>query len=137
MYQRKNIPDFHGYKADSNGNIWSYKRSAQGKLMKTWIHDHYPTIQLRRKKRSITISVHRLVCLAFHGYPKTNQEVRHLDGQSINILPSNLQWGTRRENAGDTIRLGSQRGTKNSRAKLNNAKVQSILHKLKSGIFLR
>lgn len=102
--------------------------------MKTWIHNNYPTTQLRQKQRSITVNVHKLVCLAFHGYPKINQEVRHLDGVPVNIKPSNLRWGTRKENTEDTIRLGSQRGMKNNRAKLNDNKVQLILHKLKSGI---
>ena len=43
--------------------------------------------------------VARLVCEAFNGAPPANKSVcMHLDENSKNNYPSNLQWGTQREN---------------------------------------
>lgn len=42
--------------------------------------------------------VHRLVCEAFHGQPKEGQVCLHLDEDATNNKPSNLKWGTQKEN---------------------------------------
>jgi len=43
--------------------------------------------------------VHRLVCEAFHGpSPKDKPVCMHLDENSANNRPSNLAWGTQKEN---------------------------------------
>ena len=45
------------------------------------------------------VKVHRLVCEAFHGPPNNvNSVVIHLDENALNNLPSNLKWGTQKEN---------------------------------------
>lgn len=45
------------------------------------------------------VSVHILVCSAFHGpKPTPKHEVNHLDGNKINNHPSNLAWATKSEN---------------------------------------
>ena len=64
--------------------------------------------------------VHRLVCWAFHGKPEEGQEVRHLDGDRLNNLPSNLKWGSRVENCADTVRHGK------SPRRLSDSDVKSI-----------
>lgn len=45
-----------------------------------------------------TLKVHRLVCEAFNGPPKNGQVCMHLDENSRNNIPSNLAWGTQKEN---------------------------------------
>lgn len=50
--------------------------------------------------------VHRLVMLAFVGECPQGHEVRHLDGDSSNAALANLAYGTRSENARDTVRHG-------------------------------
>lgn len=45
-----------------------------------------------------TYKVHRLVCEAFHGAAKPGQVCMHLDENSRNNKPNNLQWGTQKEN---------------------------------------
>lgn len=48
--------------------------------------------------RGKTVKVHRLICEAFHGTPAPGQEVLHADECGTNNVPSNLSWGTRKEN---------------------------------------
>lgn len=46
-----------------------------------------------------TYRVHRLVCEAFHGQAPTDSPVcMHLDENAANNRPSNLVWGTQKEN---------------------------------------
>lgn len=49
--------------------------------------------------RGKTYKVHRAVCEAFNGpAPFNGAVVMHIDEDSFNNLPSNLQWGSQREN---------------------------------------
>lgn len=46
-----------------------------------------------------TYKVHRLVCEAFNGAPpRINSVCMHIDENSKNNAPSNLAWGTQKEN---------------------------------------
>lgn len=45
-----------------------------------------------------TAKVHRLVCEAFNGPAEPEQVCMHLDENSMNNMPSNLAWGTQKEN---------------------------------------
>ena len=58
--------------------------------------DGYPRVRVGRR----WLPVHVAVCLAFHGRP----EVRHIDGDRSNASPSNLCWGSHRENERDKKR---------------------------------
>jgi HNH endonuclease/NUMOD4 motif len=57
-----------------------------------------------RDKRFITVlgsrcfKVARMVCDAFHGPAEPGQVCMHLDEDSRNNRPDNLQWGTQKEN---------------------------------------
>ena len=54
-------------------------------------------IHVNRLKKNF--KVHRLVCEAFHGPPPFPEAVvMHLDEDPSNNRPSNLRWGTRKEN---------------------------------------
>ena len=49
--------------------------------------------------RGKNYKIHRLVCEAFHGpAPKDKPIVLHLDEDGTNNDPSNLTWGTQKEN---------------------------------------
>lgn len=51
------------------------------------------------------IELHRLVALAWCDGYRDGLEVLHVDGtQPLNCLPSNLKWGTHKENCEDPIR---------------------------------
>lgn len=83
------------------------------------------------------IGVHRLVAMAFHGLPPTpHHEARHLDGSRTNNAPSNLAWGTRRDNAADRERHGrTARGERNrGGVGLTSDEVTLIRQRLDEGV---
>lgn len=94
----KPIPDFPGYYADSRGFI-------VGKLGKTLKGRPKPggylSVSLFHNGKKHWRTVHRLVCLTFHGEPEGHREAAHLDGDVTNNSASNLQWKTPRENNQD------------------------------------
>lgn len=72
--------------------------------------------------------IHRLICEAFHGLPQdTNLEVRHLDANRANNKPSNLAWGSRRDNINDCISIGNTlKGEKHPNAAIDTKMVYYI-----------
>ncbi len=101
------------YMAGEDGRIYSRTKYA-GFGRKTYV-DWYPlkgrrpkprgnkkgyiTISLCHENKKVTKTVHKLVCMAFHGMPPTaSTQVRHLNGDSEDNLPTNLCWGTQYEN---------------------------------------
>lgn len=96
------------YMAGSDGQIYSrtkYKGFGRKELvdwypLKGYVSAKgYQTISMSHENKKVTKSVHRLVCMAFHGLPPVaTMEVRHLDGNPANNRPENLCWGTGQEN---------------------------------------
>lgn len=104
----RDIPIAPGYMANSLGEIWSKDRSVKktikgverafmlkGKKLKPWMANAY---QYCQAGAGVKTSVHRLVCMAFHGLPEGKQEASHLDGNPKNNAPSNLAWASHSEN---------------------------------------
>lgn len=119
------------YMAGSDGRIYSRTRY-KGFGRKEYV-DWYPLAGHRTKKgylsvtlshenRRVTKTVHRLVCMAFHGEPASpSLQVRHLDGDPSNNAPENLRWGTQAENWQDRKAHGNgNEGEKHHSAKLTN-----------------
>lgn len=96
------------YAAGSDGKIYSRTRYAGfgRKERVAWyaLEGHksnrgYMTVSLCHENRKVTKTVHRLVCMAFHGMPPTaTHQVRHLNGNRKDNRPENLAWGTQAEN---------------------------------------
>lgn len=102
----RSIP-YSAYEASSLGRIRNLKT---GKVQAPQVgRDGYLFVGVRFLDRKISVKVHKLVCLAFHGVKPAGAEcVRHLDGNRTNNTPGNLRWGTNKENAQDTILHGKQ-----------------------------
>jgi hypothetical protein len=104
------IPSFPDYEASSGGHIRSYKQ-LRPRILSGWIGGGgYRQVKISDEwnggKRTIT--VHSLVCEAFHGpKPSPKHEVRHLDGDRLHNAASNLRWGTASENRHDSVRHGT------------------------------
>ena len=82
----------------------------------------------RLSGKETRLSVHRTVCIAFHGEPPAaTSEVRHLDGDKLNNTAANLAWGFASDNAADRVRHGtSLAGERNPFAQLARADVATI-----------
>ena len=137
----KSIPNFPGYFADKQGNIWSgFKSMGMGKgrsntgtplrkLKPIRSNDGYLAVNVYRNKKSYSVRIHRLVLEAFNGPCPKGYWARHLDGDGTNNHKSNLKWDTPSNNIRDKIRHGtmpSQIGEKNHAAKLNDEEVKDI-----------
>jgi hypothetical protein len=98
------IPGYLNYQVSDVGNVIG----PSGALL-TPHPDYkgYPVITLSCGGKRTTVPVHRLIARAFLGEPQDGQEVRHLDGVKTNNVVSNLRWGSRSENALDSVRHGS------------------------------
>lgn len=117
------IPDWSGYAATPDGEIWSIESDWRGygerPLKHVLTRDFYRSVRLTvgngTRKR---IMVHRLIAETFLGpRPSPQHEVRHLDGDRSNNAASNLAWGTRKENADDRARHGrTSHGARHSAA---------------------
>ena len=87
------------YCAGSDGKIYSKARGHWRPLIEFFGAKGYKKVTLSKGPRKETKNVHRLVCMAFYGLPEPGSEqVRHLDGNKENCLPSNLCWGSQAEN---------------------------------------
>ena len=104
---------------------------ASPKKRKTYIHNGYEQINLRYKGEQRGFRINRLVCEAFYGHPldlerARQADARHLDGNRLNNLPENLDWGTRHQNVMDTVATGILNGESNGSAKLSQGDVEQI-----------
>lgn len=133
------IPGFAGYEADRDGNIWSVASNWRGygvrKLsQRDWKNGYLAVRLMLRPRKRHPYMVHKLVCLAFHGPKPKGKQCRHLDGVKTNNKPTNLQWGTPKENASDKRLHGTHRvGVQLSWTKLKPVDVRGIRNLLDEG----
>jgi hypothetical protein len=103
------------YEVSSLGRIHSLLRMTTcgprggGMLRPTPAGEGYLSVQLCREGKTRRRYVHMLACEAFHGPRPDGAEVRHLDGDMLNNAAGNLAWGTKSENAQDSIRHGTNK----------------------------
>lgn len=93
------------YCADVYGDIWS-KSSGEWKRLKS-SNEKYKKLTLRLSGKDVNRTAHKLVCQAFYGEkPFEKAVVRHLNGNSQDNAPENLDWGTYQQNWTDSIAHG-------------------------------
>lgn len=105
--------------------------------VRTWKnHRGYEMVTLHRGSRRDTVHrcVHQLVLEAFVGLREDGQEVRHLNGNRSDNRLENLAWGTKKENAADRVRHGTNGiGERNPFARLTEADVREIRRRALAG----
>lgn len=133
------------YMAGSDGHIYSrtkYKGFGK-KVYVEWYplkgaktRKGYPSVSLCHENKKVTKSVHRLICMAFHGLPTTEtMQVRHLDGNPENNVPENLEWGTQYENWEDRKMHGRVNyGEDHHAAKLTNLERDHLRWAIQKGL---
>ena len=89
---------------------------------------NYPYVELWRDNRRKSRYVHALVLEAFVGpRPTPGHQVCHGDGNPGNNVLTNLRYGTRLDNAADTVKHGrTNRGEKAWNSKLDPEKVRAL-----------
>ncbi len=133
------------YMAGSDGQIYSrtkYKGFGRKELVDWYpLQGHmtpkgYRTISMSHENVKVTKSVHRLVCMAFHGMPPVeNMEVRHLNGDATDNRPENLCWGSATENWQDRRAHGTASvGEKHPAAKFTDKEREHIRWAIERGL---
>lgn len=93
------IPEYAGYRINSNGEIKSYKRSKKGKLLSWHIGSNgYWNASFCENSNQIRILKHRILAEVFLANPFGFKYVNHKDGNPLNCELSNLQWTPHKEN---------------------------------------
>jgi hypothetical protein len=116
----KTVTDFNYYQISSLGNVKTFAKSKEGRLLKPqkdkmgYLHVRlYDGTQDRGVyKNGWCIpkleKIHRLVAFHFLGAPTENtyQEVNHKDGNKENNSVTNLEWVSRKDNIRHAWKLG-------------------------------
>ena len=102
----KAIPGYEGqYEVSDQGNVRTFRRGANGRLMKPGrMPQGHLSVALGRKNSQC---VHRLVLLTFVGPAPDKHECCHNNGNPADNRLENLRWGTRSENISDAVRHGT------------------------------
>lgn len=89
------------YEVDSYGNVYSNLRGSVRKRLKPQLYTNndttYAYVNLYRKGKMQSSSIHRIVAKAFLGHYK-DLEVNHKDLNTLNNRYDNLEWCTRQYN---------------------------------------
>ena len=105
----KGIPNFKGFYATEDGEIYSDRCGYLRKLPKS-IHKGYYRVNVRdnsQPRKHYRMNVHTLVLNAFVGERPQGMVCRHLNGNPLDNRLCNLKWGTPQENTQDSIRHGT------------------------------
>jgi hypothetical protein len=126
--QMKTIEGFSRYFANEDGEIVSMcgpvPRVLVGNL--DW-QGYRKMVLVGDNGKHKTFKRASFVCRAFHGPRQPGMVARHLDGTKTNDRPSNLAWGTYRQNTADRYDHGTAAiGSKNPRSRLSESQVREI-----------
>lgn len=128
------VEDFPGYEVSNLGMIRSLKRGIGGPTILR--PNKGGSVTLRRDGKNVSMKVHRLVLLTFHGpAPEGKPLCRHLDDDTSNCRLSNLAWGDYKDNYEDGVRNGSHGpGTPGAKIRSNalrgKARPESVKRKI-------
>ena len=113
------VPGYESaYEASTHGRVRSIRRVVDpatgrrggGRVLKPTPNPKrggYLYVSLCSGDSGRNMSLHRVVCVTFHGPRPVGHVTRHLDGDPNHNCPSNLVYGTPAENAEDMRRHGT------------------------------
>ena len=119
-YQLTEIPDFTGYYADKNGNIYTTlkqgcrnrfdlsKRTTPKLLNIRLTKNGYSRVYMRRdstNKRE-DVYIHRIIAELFIPNPNNLEEVNHINCIRNDNRVENLEWVSRKENLSHAMNKG-------------------------------
>lgn len=126
----KDIPGYSGlYYASNLGNVKSYRKNKNGKLIKPSLSHGYKQVVLYKNNSSKTRKVHRCVIEAFIGI--SAKEVNHINGNRADNNIENLEYCTRSENQKHAYKINNNyreavRGENNKHSKLSQKDIDLI-----------
>jgi len=102
---------FKDYCVDKSGKVYSLKSNRFLKPQQQ--RTGYYTVSLRNDTEVKTVSLHRVVALAFIENPEGKPQVNHINGDKSDNSVCNLEWMTPKENVQHAYDTGLARGTRN------------------------
>jgi hypothetical protein len=101
-----------GYMLDENNNIID----PHGKIRKLCLHKGYPRFTIKFKHKKYAIDIHRLKAYHLYGDAifENKLQVRHVNGNKLDLCDANIQLGTRQQNAMDIPEYDRRRISKNA-----------------------
>lgn len=141
--QYQPIPDYPGYRVGTDGSVWTCRQrvglgdgggskfveGGTWKRLKPFVCRGYEKVTLSNTSgQRKCLPVHRLVLLAFVGNPPSERHQGcHNNGVRYDNRPTNLRWGTPKENGQDKVSHGNScRGERNVFHRLTEDEVVSI-----------
>lgn len=130
----KDMPAWPGYALSDAGWLWSCK-DCRGRLTDQWHlirpridpDSGYLRVSMVDRGRRRTACLNVLVLEVFTGPAPYRHEACHRDGNRKNNTVENLYWGTRKQNAADSIRHGTMaRGSKHGQSRLEERDIPVI-----------
>lgn len=115
------------YFISSIGNVYNSKTNKYSNI--TLVPGRYPSVTLQLNNDTpISMDIHRLVCMAFHGMPpKANYEVDYVNCNNHCTFKGDLEWVTRQENQNRAyINNLIKSGEDNYRAILSNDDIELL-----------
>lgn len=94
----RELTDFPGYFACSDGNIYRNLKSHEGKMKKKPLNRYIPSntktviVHLYKDGKTYGICLNRLIASAFHGIVPSLYNIGHKDGNFLNNSPENLSF---------------------------------------------
>jgi len=87
------------YKICKNGDVISYKKYEEGKILKPHINTHgYLYVTLSKNKKQKNFNIHRLIAIYFIDNPNNYQIVDHINQNTTDNSIVNLRWVTKSGN---------------------------------------
>jgi len=103
----KPIDGFDKYEVSNLGNVKTYKRYKDGKLLKPRPSGDYLAVNLYDDDKNNSQSrIHTLVATAFVENPDNKPCVDHIDQNKHNNCADNLRWATKSDNAMNVPKQG-------------------------------
>lgn len=127
------LSEYPGYVFSSDGRIQGPGSGPKGHgkprwLKPGWSKQDYAHVTMYVDDTPANYSVHRLICIAFHGDPpSSDHHAAHANGNSRDNRAENLTWKTCLENIRDKHIHGTMaRGERQGSSKLKEADVLAI-----------
>lgn len=94
---RLKLPDRHNVPLPNGGTRSYLAKPVKGTII--WKNKGTYPVRNYTTREFGNVKIHRAVCEAFHGpSPFEGAVVMHIDDDPLNNVPSNLKWGTQKEN---------------------------------------
>lgn len=123
------------YAVTKEGRVWSYRAN---RFMKTTPDSKgYVIMDLNRNGKRFSVSLHRLIAIAFVVNPNNLPVINHKNGIKSDNRAENLEWCTQSENnqhAYDTGLAHGMKGTKHWNVKLIESNVIEIRNSVSHGV---